>query len=111
MNAVRLIYYFCKVDGFSKICFEEHKLAPTVFNTVVSELIGIFNESLDPKLNDGKENWNHFINSCSCSVAFIEAFPDRVKEFGPMIKDLILVIKDKTELVRKNAAVLLARLA
>lgn len=41
----------------------------------------------------------------------MEAFPERVQEFKEFIIDLIYVIKEKTELVRKNAAILLAKLA
>lgn len=52
-----------------------------------------------------------FINTCGSMVAFIDAFPERTKEFTPVILDLIQTVKDKTEVVRKNAAILLAKLA
>ena len=52
-----------------------------------------------------------FINVCASGVAFIEAFPERVIEFKGFILDLIFVIKEKTDLIRKNAAILLAKLA
>ena len=51
------------------------------------------------------------MNSCASTVAFLTAFPERVQEFEPMIKDLIKIVKDKTEVVRKNAAILLAKMA
>jgi hypothetical protein len=41
----------------------------------------------------------------------LDAFPERVHEFKDFIIDLIYVIKEKTELVRKNAAILLAKIA
>lgn len=41
----------------------------------------------------------------------MDAFPERVHEFKDFIIDLIYVIKEKTELVRKNAAILLAKIA
>jgi len=59
----------------------------------------------------GDEDWNLYINACSSMVAFVDAFPERLGEFSDVIKDLILVIKEKTEAVRKNSAVLLAKLA
>jgi len=51
------------------------------------------------------------VNSCASTVAFINSFPERVQEFEPMIKDLIRIVKDKTDVVRKNAAILLAKMA
>ena len=51
------------------------------------------------------------MNSCGSTVAFLSAFPERVQEFEPMIKDLIRIVKDKTDVVRKNAAILLAKMA
>jgi len=44
-------------------------------------------------------------------VAFITAFPDRNPEFRGIIPALIKVVKEKTEVVRKNGAILLAKLA
>jgi hypothetical protein len=44
-------------------------------------------------------------------VAFVGVFDDRLQDFQPIIIDLIRVVKDKTEMVRKNAAILLAKLA
>ena len=56
-------------------------------------------------------NWNEFANSCGSVTAFVTAFPDRHADFRSIIVDLITVIKEKTEIARKNAAVLLAKLA
>jgi len=44
-------------------------------------------------------------------VAFITAFPDRNPEFKGILIQLIKVVKEKTEVVRKNGAILLAKLA
>ena len=48
---------------------------------------------------------------CASGVAFLEAFPERVQEFKDFVIGLIYVIKEKKEMVRKNAAILLAKLA
>ena len=61
--------------------------------------------------DEKKQDWQLFINVCASGVAFLEAFPERVQEFKDFIIDLIYVIKEKTEMVRKNAAILLAKLA
>ena len=52
-----------------------------------------------------------FTNATAGMTAFITAYPERVKEFESIIKDLIHVVKEKTEAVRKNAAILLAHIA
>ena len=44
-------------------------------------------------------------------MAFITGFPDRNPEFRDIIVELILIVKEKTELIRKNGAILLAKLA
>merc|ERR1712146_7769 len=47
----------------------------------------------------------------ACIIAMIEAFPDRITEFDELVPDIIAVVKDRTDVVRKNAAVLLAKMA
>lgn len=51
------------------------------------------------------------MNACASATSFLGAFPERVQDFKPMILDLIHVIKEKTGVVRSNAAILLAKLA
>ena len=106
-NAIRTLYPLCKVPEFSKICFEDHKFTRSTFNNYVKEIQLLFHESIET----GKEDWAVFTNVCSSLVAFITAFPDRNPEFRAIIPELIKVVKDKTEVVRKNGAILLAKLA
>lgn len=47
---------------------------------------------------------------CSSISAFSEGFPERAREFGGVIVPLISVMKDKVDLLRKSAAVCLAKL-
>jgi hypothetical protein len=44
-------------------------------------------------------------------TAFVDCFPEKIPEFKDIIIDLIKVAKDKTDGIRKAAAVLLAKLA
>jgi hypothetical protein len=60
---------------------------------------------------NGKEDWQMFVNACASATAFVTAFDDRLQEFQPIIIDLIRIVKDKTEVIRKNGAILLAKLA
>lgn len=106
-NAIRTLYPLCKVPEFSKICFDDHKFTRSTFNNYVKEIQLLFTQCIEA----GKEDWAVFTNVCSSMVAFITAFPDRNPEFKDIIPDLIKVVKDKTEVVRKNGAILLAKLA
>lgn len=107
LNALRALHALCKVPGFRELCFEEHKFSAKTFDLYVKEVNAFFAESLAP----GKEDWSNFVNACGSAAAFVDAFPERAEDFQGMIKDLIAVVKDKTDAVRKGAAVLLAKLA
>lgn len=41
-NALRVLYPLCKVEEFSKICFEDHKFTRSTFNNYVKEIILLF---------------------------------------------------------------------
>lgn len=58
-----------------------------------------------------KEDWNLFVNCCASITAFTGAFPEHLCKFKELIETLVFVTANKTELVRKNAAVLMARLS
>ena len=108
MNALRVIHPLMKVPDFAKICLEEHKFPKSIFDTYRKEVIALFQASLTPV---GQENWVDFINAAGSMTAYVGSFPDDAQDFKPVILDLIKIIKDKTDVVRKNAAVLLAKLA
>ena len=50
------------------------------------------------------------MNICASITAFVAAFPERKGDFKDMIVTLIKVMGDKIDSVRKNSAVLLAKL-
>lgn len=54
---------------------------------------------------------DNFINCCSSISAFADVIPERANEFADLIVPLIGIVKEKTDLVRKNAAVCLAKLS
>lgn len=112
INALRTLHPLCRCEDFKEVCMDTHKFTAGVFDQYVKEVIKLFQDSQDKSKNaDGKEDWTSFVNSCASTVAFINSFPERVQEFEPMIKDLIRIVKDKTDVVRKNAAILLAKMA
>ena len=108
MNALRTLHPLCKVQDFRTICYDEHGFPPAVFNGYVKEIQLLFTKAIG---TDGKEDAQGLVNTCGSMVAFLGAFPERLREFEPIIKDLITIVKEKTELVRKQAAILLAKLA
>ena len=108
MNALRVLHPLMKVPNFNKICIEDHKFAKSIFSTYRKEAMALFKVSLTPV---GKENWTEFSNACGSMVAYMGSFPEDARDFEPIILDLISVISNKTEVIRKNAAVLLAKLA
>lgn len=75
------------------------------FDTYVSEVKDLFSECI------AKSDTDNLINCCSSISAFTEVFPERSPDFKTIIVPLITLIKEKTDLIRKNAAVCLARLA
>ena len=105
MNALRALHALCRVPGFKDICLNEHKLTVATFNTYVKEIQLLFKGALK------EQNWETFVNTCGSMSAFYDCFPERAEEFQGIILELINVVKDKTEVVRKNAAILLAKLA
>lgn len=52
----------------------------------------------------------NFINCCSSISAFGDVIPERMNAFSEIIVPLIDIVKEKTDMVRKNAAVCLAKL-
>jgi hypothetical protein len=53
---------------------------------------------------------NRFCNTCTLCNNFLELEPRFLDEFKPMIGKLIVVLKDKSGIIRKSAAILLAKM-
>ena len=87
----------------------EHKFTSATFDVYVKEALLLFNKGLT-EANESQD-WTLYVNVCSSIVSFINVFEERLKDFNCIIPDLITVIKEKTELARKNSAILLAKLA
>ncbi len=112
LNALRVLHSLLKIEGFKTLWLEDHQLSTKLFDSFSIEVIFLLKESLkEAKTEDNQEAWSCFVNACAGSSAFIICFPDRIREFESIITDLIFVIKEKTEVIRKNAAILLAHLA
>ena len=65
--------------------------------------------------NDAKgvndKNYQRVVNTLSLLIGIIGKYPDNAKEIKSFIPEIITICKEKTELLRKNAAVLLAKFA
>lgn len=57
------------------------------------------------------QEWDVYVNAAASITAFVGSFKDRLADFRELIVPLIKVVAEKTELIRKNSAVLLAKLA
>ena len=53
---------------------------------------------------------DNFINCCSSVSAFGDVLPERINDLEGLIVPLISIVSEKTDMVRKNAAVCLAKL-
>lgn len=58
-----------------------------------------------------KQDWANYVNICASITAFTGTFVNRMEQYQKLIPGLVTVVSEKTEQVRKNAAVLLAKLA
>jgi len=91
--------------NFREICLNIHKFSASAFDSFVRQSIDKYTKTSEAEL------WDLFVNVCASITAFVTAFPERLIEYQSLIIPLIKVISNKTQLVRKNAAVLLAKLA
>jgi hypothetical protein len=107
MNALRSLHPLCRSPNFKSKCLDEHKIPEAMLTTYIKESKLLFSESLTP----GKEDWVQYQNACGSITAFIDCFTDKLIDYQDLIIPLIKVAKDKTDGVRKNSAVLLAKLA
>ena len=92
-------------EDFKKVCLETHKFQQKSFDSFVKQSIAKY------EATSKAQQWDLYVNVCASITAFLRAFPERLPEYKCLIVPLIRVMSDKTDLVRKNAAVLLARLA
>jgi hypothetical protein len=90
---------------FRDICMETHKYPAVTFDPFVKRSITLYESIVSQEL------WDQYVNVCASITAFVTAFPERLPEYRSLIVPLIKIISSKTEMVRKNAAVLLAKLA
>lgn len=107
MNALRTLHPLCKSPGFREIFLNEHRFPEAVLTTYIKEAKFLFSESM----KQGAEDWVQFVNATGSITAFVDCFPEKIPDFKEIIIDLIKVAKDKTDAIRKAAAVLLAKLA
>jgi len=93
--------------------FSESKSQPLYLKMLINQIImnsKSFKEMLVYIVSNDFNNLNRFVNTCTMCSFLIEIEEKMAEELKMMIGPLIDVIKEKTDLVRKNAAVLLAKL-
>ncbi len=105
-NALIAFHASCNTDGFRDLCFKKHGVDENLsqFNGYVVKATDLFTQYLK------EENWDAYVNICASITAFAGAFPEKQIAFKKLIVPLIKVMRDKIDLVRKNSAILLAKL-
>ena len=101
-HVLKIIYSLWKLKEELAKHTEEHEINVHNF---VKESREMLKENID--------NWNRekFINISGLISAFLDWFPNVASEYGSLIPDLTLILKDRVDLERKNAAIVIAKLA
>lgn len=96
----------CGADGYRDLCFKKHGIDENMsqFDGFVKKAIEKFMKAYTD------ETWDYYVNICASISGFAGAFPEKQIAFKPLIVPLIKVMGDKIDAVRKNSAVLLAKL-
>jgi len=103
-NSLITLHACCKLPHFREVCFDEHKFTLKSFDPYVAKANEKFKKAYE------NEAWDEYVNISASITAFCGAFPERKGDFKDVIEPLIKVMGDKIDSVRKNSAVLLAKL-
>lgn len=103
-NALITLHSCCKVPGFREICLDKHKFTLKSFDPHVERAKSKYAKIVET------EQWDEYVNICAVITALVGVFPELKDGFRDIIPTLIKVLADKLDLVRKNSAVLLAKL-
>ena len=106
MNSLRLLHNcFKSAEEFRATFLEKHGFTLKNLDGIVTESLYLFNDS------HSQQDWDTFMNACSMVSVILDCFPERSREFSSMIVPLIAIVKEKTDAVRKTAAVCLAKIS
>ena len=89
---------------FKEVLMERHGFSLSSFDSFVNKGIANFKRAKET------ESWDEYVNHCASLTAFVGKFEERAEDFKCLIVPLIDVMSNKTDKVRKNSAVLLAKL-
>ena len=103
-NALITLHAACKMPEFREVCFNQHKFTMQSFDPYVEKANSKFMKAYETQA------WEDYVNICASITAFSGVFPERKSDFKNVIVPLIKVMGDKLDKVRKNSAVLLAKL-
>ena len=84
---------------------ETHGFSLASFDSFVNTGIANFKRAREA------EAWDEYVNICASLTGFVGKVNERAEDFKELIVPLIQVCANKTDKVRKNSAVLLAKLA
>ena len=84
---------------------ETHNFSLASFDSFVTTSIANYKKARET------EAWDDYVNICASITGFVGKVFERAEDFKDLIVPLIQVCSNKTDKVRKNSAVLLAKLA
>lgn len=103
-NTLITLHACCRHPGFRESCFDKLGFELKHFDPYVAKANKKFTEAFE------NQAWDDYVNICASISAFCTTFPERKGDFKDVIAPLIKVMGDKLDSVRKNSAVLLAKL-
>ena len=95
----------CRIDNFHDVMLDTHKFTLSNFDDFIKAAKANF------KACKEGEKWDDYVNVCASITGFVGCFQERSEDFQEIIVPLIRVCSDKIDRVRKNSAVLMAKLA
>jgi len=94
-----------RLDNFKQTLLDEHDFTMKSFDSFVEKSKANYLSSRE------EQRWDDYCNNCSSISGFVSIIPERSEDFKDLIVPLIKIISDKTDKIRKNSAVLLAKLS
>ena len=91
-------------EDFKEVLMETHGFTLQSFRGFINTAITNFNRARET------ESWDEYVNVCASITGFVGKMIETAEDFKDLIVPLIRICADKTDKVRKNSAVLLAKL-
>ena len=105
-SALIAFHCCCVADGYRDLCLKKHGVDENLsqFDKYIKKAIEQYMKAYTD------QNWDYYVNICASISGFAGIFPEKQIAFKSLIIPLIKVMGDKIDVVRRNSAVLIAKL-